>query len=216
MSKRLAPTRGNLVKLQKAIVQAQNGHDLLEQKRQVLMMELVRHIDSAKEIQKNVATVFEDAYKALQYANISLGIDTVEDIAHSVPTTGEIVVRLHSVMGVEIPDIDPLDCSIKPSYSFHGSTGAMDKAYLSFRSVLLMLLRLAEVETSVYRLAVQIRKTHRRVNALEKVVIPSSKEEAIFINSVLEEGDREDFVRMKMAKRNRELREEEAGKEETQ
>ena len=62
--------------------------------------------------------------------------------------------------------------------------------------------RLAEVETSVYRLAVQIRKTFRRVNALEKVVIPSNKRTLAWIANVLEENDREDFTRMKMARKN--------------
>jgi V/A-type H+-transporting ATPase subunit D len=204
MAKKLAPTRGNLVKLEKSVKQAESGHDLLEQKRQVLMMELVKHIDSAKKIQRDVSDVFAKAYRALERANLSLGIDTVEDIAHSVPLTSEIIVRLHSVMGVEIPDIDELDETVKPSYSFYGSTSAMDDAYQSFRQVLMILAKLAEVETSVYRLAVQIRKTHRRVNALEKVVIPSGRAEAVFINSVLEEGDREDFVRMKIAKESRE------------
>lgn len=204
MPKRSAPTRGNLVKLEKSMVQAQEGHDLLEQKRQVLMMELVKHIDTAKNVQKDVSTIFQTAYDALQRANISLGIDTVEDIARSVPQTNDIVVRLQSIMGVEIPDIDEMGVSLEPSYSFHGSTGAMDDAYFSFRKVLALLVKLAEVETSVYRLAVQIRKTHRRVNALEKVVIPLGRAEAVFINSVLEESDREDFVRMKMAKQNRE------------
>jgi V/A-type H+-transporting ATPase subunit D len=189
------------------MAQAKNGHDLLEQKRQVLMMELVKHIDAAKTLQNDVSEVFADAYKALQRANVSLGIDTVEDIARSVPLTDEIVVRLRSVMGVEIPDIDELDSSMNPSFSFYGSTGAMDEAYLCFRRVLMVLLRLAEVETSVYRLAVQIRKTHRRVNALEKVVIPTGKAESIFIESVLEEGEREDFVRMKIAKRLRQRKE---------
>lgn len=204
MVKRLAPTRGNLVKLQKSMIQAQNGHDLLEQKRQVLMMELVKHIDVAKSVQKDVPNVFQNAYDALQRANISLGIDTVEDIARSVPRVEELVVRLRSVMGVEILEIDELPLSVKPSYSFHGSTSAMDDAYVSFHKVLLIILQLSMVETSVYRLAVQIRKTHRRVNALEKVVIPADKAESIFIEDVLEEGDREDFVRMKIAKSNRE------------
>ncbi|MDR1966201.1 MAG: V-type ATP synthase subunit D [Synergistaceae bacterium] len=204
MARRIAPTRGNLVKLQKSMAQAENGHDLLEQKRQVLMLELVRHIDSARDLQRDVIKTFEDSYKALQIANISLGIDTVEDIADSIPSTDEIVVRLRSVMGVEIPDIDEIDPSIKPGYSFINSTAAMDDAYLSFRKVLSTLLKLAEVETSVYRLAVQIRRTHRRVNALEKVVIPSDKEKIAFINGVLEESEREDFVRMKIAKENRE------------
>lgn len=203
MAKRLAPTRGNLVKLEKSIRQAQNGHDLLEQKRSVLMMELVKYIDVAKTVQKDVPTVFAGAYGALQRANISLGIDTVEDIAGTVPVVENLVVRLRSVMGVEIPEIDELSLDVKPSYSFRGSSSAMDDAYQSFHRVLLLILQLAMVETGVFRLAVQIRKTHRRVNALEKVVIPSGYEDIRFINGVLEEGEREDFVRMKAAKRNR-------------
>ena len=200
MATRVPPTRGNLVKLKKALAQAESGHDLLEQKRQVLMLELVSHIDSARDLQTNVIKTFEDSYAALREANISLGIDTVEDIAASVPITDEVVVRLRSVMGVEIPDIDEIDCSVRPCYSLIGSTSAMDSAHISYRRLLAVLLRLAEVETSVYRLAVQIRRTHRRVNALEKVVIPANKRDCAFINAALEEGEREDFVRMKIAK----------------
>lgn len=180
---------------------AQSGHDLLDQKRQVLMMELVRYIDSARTIQQDVEHIFNEAYEALQRANISLGIETVQDISESVPITSDITVRLHSVMGVEIPDIDPLSGETVPSYSFHGSSGAMDAAYSGFRKVMALLARLAEVETSVYRLAVQIRKTHRRVNALEKVVIPSNMADIRFISDVLEEGEREDFTRMKLAQK---------------
>ena len=207
MVKKLAPTRGNLVKIQRSVIQAQNGHNLLEQKRQVLMMELVRHIEVAKKIQSDVASIFQDAYGALQRANISLGIDAVEDIATAIPTTADIVIRLRSIMGVEIPDIDSIDTQPLPSYSYHGSSGAMDEAYEKFRRVLGLIIELAEVETSVYRLAVQIRKTHRRVNALEKVAIPSALQEMRFISDVLEEGEREDFVRMKKAKENRMQRE---------
>lgn len=213
MAKRVAPTRGNLVKMQRAVIQAQNGHDLLEQKRQVLMMELVKYMDAAKTLQQDVARVFAEAYAALQRANISIGIDTVEDIAASVPRSADIVIRLHSVMGVELPETDEVSAEIAPSYSLHSSTGAMDDAYRSFRHVYKMLLRLAEIETSVYRLAVQIRKTHRRVNALEKVVIPANMAEIAFISDVLEESDREDFSRMKAAKHMREMREAEPNPE---
>lgn len=63
-----------------------------------------------------------------------------------------------------------------------------------------MLSQLAEVENAVYRLAVQVRRTNRRVNALEKVVIPATMASIAEISSVLEESEREDFVRMKTAK----------------
>ena len=167
------------------------------------MMELMRHMDAAKALQKDMASVFSSAYESLQRANVSLGIDTVEEIAQSVPVVSDITVRLRSVMGVEIPEVDPVDPTPTPSYSFHGSSSAMDKAYLRAREVLSLLARLAEVETSVYRLAVQVRKTYRRVNALEKVVIPSNREAMAAISDVLDEGEREDFVRMKIAKEHR-------------
>ncbi len=201
MATKLAPTKGNLVNLTRSMKMAQSGHDLLDQKRQVLMMELVRYIDAAKTIQRDVERVFKEAYEALQKANVSLGKDNVEDISEAVPLTSDITVRLRSVMGVEIPDVDPLSDKTVPSYSFYGSSGAMDAAYSKFRKVMVLLARLAEVETSVYRLAVQIRKTHRRVNALEKVVIPSNQADIRYISDVLEEGEREDFTRMKMAQK---------------
>lgn len=186
--------------MSRSLLLAQKGHDLLEQKRQILMMELVRHIEETKAVQRDLASVFASAYKALERANISLGIDAVEDIAHAIPEETRFVIRLRSVMGVEIPEVDELEEKLEPSYSFFGTSGALDAAYLAFRQVLHLLSRLAEAETSIYRLALQIRKTHRRVNALEKVAIPFYRSMIATIESAVEEGEREDFVRMKITK----------------
>jgi len=201
MSEKMAPTRGNLVQARKAYVIAKTGKDLLEQKRQVLMMELVGQIESAREIQSDVSRVFDTAYRALERANTSIGIDMVEAIAMAIPEEDRLTVRLRSIMGVEIPEIDPLPGDIRPCYSFWQTSGSMDNAFREFKGVLALLLRLAEVETSVYRLAVQVRKTHRRVNALEKVAIPYYQDVMADIVGVLEEQEREDFVRMKIAKK---------------
>ena len=200
MNGKIASTRGNLIRMSRSLLLAQKGHDLLEQKRQILMMELVRHIEEAKVVQKDMAQVFSSAYKALERANISLGIDTVEEVAHAIPEETRFIIRLRSVMGVEVPEVDELEGKLEPSYSFFGTSGALDEAYLAFRQVLHLLSRLAEVETSIYRLAFQIRKTHRRVNALEKVAIPFYRSAIAVMESALEEGEREDFVRMKIAK----------------
>lgn len=201
MAGKVVPTRGNLVRLARSLDLARKGHDLLEQKRQVLMMELTTTIAAARDLQKEVASVFAEAYDALQKANVSLGIETVEEIAHSIPEERRFAIRLHSVMGVEIPEVDPIEPKTSPAFSFWETSGSMDVAYLAFRKVLAVLAKLAEVENAVYRLAVQIRRTHRRVNALEKIVIPTTLSTLASISSVLEEGEREDFVRMKTAKK---------------
>ena len=200
MGKKIAPTRGNLLRVHRALQLARRGPDRLEQERQVLMMALLRHMDRAAEIQQDMAEIFSTAYHALQHANISVGIDTVQEISRAVPESDQFVVRLRSVMGVDIPEVDPISESCPPCYSFQGTSGAVDRAFLAFHRVLVLVARLAEVETSVYRLAVQIRKTHRRVNALEKVVIPQYGAAVAAIGAVLEEGDREDFARMKISK----------------
>ncbi|MBO8154259.1 V-type ATP synthase subunit D [Thermovirga sp.] len=200
MAVKVVPTRGNLFKLVRKLRMARKGHGLLEQKRQILMLELSSTIAKARKVQKEVAEVFEDAYSALQRANISLGVETVEEIAHSIPEEQRFVIRLRSVMGVEIPEVDPLEPKTTPAYSFLETSSSMDEAYLAFCRVRSMLSQLAEVENAVYRLAVQVRRTNRRVNALEKVVIPATMASIAEISSVLEESEREDFVRMKTAK----------------
>ena len=200
MAVKVVPTRGNLFKLVRKLRMARKGHGLLEQKRQILMLELSSTIAKARKVQREVAEVFKDAYSALQRANISLGVETVEEIAHSIPEEQRFVIRLRSVMGVEIPEVDPLEPKTTPAYSFLETSSSMDEAYLAFCRVRSMLSQLAEVENAVYRLAVQVRRTNRRVNALEKVVIPATMASIAEISSVLEESEREDFVRMKTAK----------------
>ena len=200
MAVKVVPTRGNLFKLVRKLRMARKGHGLLEQKRQILMLELSSTIAKARKLQREVAEVFKDAYSALQRANTSLGVETVDEIAHSIPEEQRFVIRLRSVMGVEIPEVDPLEPKTTPAYSFLETSSSMDEAYLAFCRVRSMLSQLAEVENAVYRLAVQVRRTNRRVNALEKVVIPATMASIAEISSALEESEREDFVRMKTAK----------------
>ena len=202
MTQKIAPTRGNMVKFASSLKLARKGRDLLEQKRTILLMELTGKIREARDLQRDLELVFSDAYFSLQMAGLSVGIDNVEELAYSVPEVQDFTIRLHFVMGVEIPKVDPMEKPPVPCYSFLGTSGALDAAYSRAQDVLALIARLAEVETSVYRLAVQIRKTFRRVNALEKVVIPSNKRTLAWIANVLEENDREDFTRMKMARKN--------------
>jgi len=130
MKNDVTPTRGNMAKTATALRLAVKGHDLLEQKRQVLMMELVDLIKEGRKVQEDLHLIFANAYSALQMANLSLGIDTVEEIAASVPEESGFTIRLRSLMGVEIPEVDPVDPDPVPCYSFRGTSGAMDNAYV--------------------------------------------------------------------------------------
>jgi V/A-type H+-transporting ATPase subunit D len=192
-----------MTRIQAALKLARRGHDLLEQKRKILMGELMGRIKEVREIQDSMLSIFGEAYFSLQMANITMGIDSVEQIALLVPEENRFIVRLRSVMGIDIPEVDRITPNLSPVYSMGGSaTGAssvLDDAYVNARRVVALIARLAEIETSVYRLAVQIRKTLRRVNALEKVFIPRSENEVKLIAAVLDENEREDLTRIKLS-----------------
>jgi V/A-type H+-transporting ATPase subunit D len=205
MSYKAAATRSNMTRIQSALKLAKRGHDLLEQKRRILMGELMGRVEEVREVQSSMRSIFGEAYFSLQMANIAMGIDSVEKIALGVPEENRFVVRLRSVMGIDVPDVDRIEPNLSPIYSMGGgvmdASSVLDNAYVNARRVVALIARLAEIETSVYRLAIQIRKTLRRVNALEKVFIPRSEEQIKLIASALDENEREDLTRIKLSNR---------------
>lgn len=203
MAEKFIATRSNMTRIQAALKLARRGHGLLEQKRRILMGELMGRIKEVKEVQESVHSVFGEAYFDLQMANISMGIDSVEKIALLIPEEERFVVRLRSVMGIDIPTVDRIEPNLAPAYSMGGTatgtSSVLDNAYVNARKVVSLIARLAEIETSVYRLAIQIRKTVRRVNALEKIFIPRSESQIRQIAAALDENEREDLTRIKLS-----------------
>lgn len=199
----ISPTKSNLLATRRALVLAREGQTLLDRKRNVLVREIMQLIDAAREIQDSIETVFARAYDGLQKASLSMGIESVQEIALSVEDIDDLSIHLRSVMGVEVPSVGAIDTGIAPSYGFMRTNATLDKARKAFRKALSLIARLSEIETTVYRLAVEIRKTQKRVNALENILIPNYEEAVRFIVSYIEESERDDFFRMKRLKARR-------------
>lgn len=196
------PTKGNLMAAKKSLDLAKVGFDLLDRKRNILIRETMAMIDSAGEIQRQIDSTYAEAYRALQYANVTLGI--CDWAAQSVPIENGVSIAFRSVMGVEIPTVsfDPLP--IRNYYGFQNTNALLDEAFLKFDSVKKLTVKLAEIENSVYRLADAIKKTQKRANALKNIVIPRFTESIKFISEALEEKEREEFARMKVIKMTKE------------
>lgn len=173
----------------------------MDKKRNILIRELMELIDKADSIQKEILVTYETAYKALEAANIELGINYVMESASSVPTEESIAIKSRSIMGVEIPHIDYDKNSISPTYSFYGSSLNLDKARVAFEKVKELSIELAAIENSAYRLATNVKKTQKRANALQNITIPTFTERVKSISNALEEKEREEFTRLKVIKR---------------
>lgn len=196
------PTKGNLIQAKNSLLLARQGQELMEKKRNILIRELMELIDEAKDIQSEIDKTFTKAYQALQRATIEMGIRSVEELAHAVPVEDSIRIKTRSIMGTEIPLVEHNVESGRMMYAFHSTRESMDRAKRNFERVKELTIRLSMLEISAYRLAVNIRKTQKRANAMKNVTIPLYSERVRTITNALEEKDREEFTRLKMIKRN--------------
>ncbi len=197
---KITPTKANLIKSKNSLQFAKKGYELLDKKRTVLIREMMSLIDVAGELQDKIDTTFTDAYEALKLANITMGSQYVEEIAQSIEKESDYQILFKSVMGVEVPIIRREEKPFSTEYGFFRTSPAFDKAVINFIKIRSLIYELAEVENSVYKLAMEIKKTQKRANALDKIQIPRYESTIKYIDEVLQEKEREDFFRLKRVK----------------
>lgn len=196
----IAPTRTNLIRIKKELRFAREGYEILDRKREVLTTELVRVAKEADLLQKEVFELLETAYGAMEKARLVMGSDHVEWAALAANKTVDVHVKLRGIMGVAIPVIESRGEPLKLLYSPADTAAALDEASAAFREVLIRVPQLSMLTTTVWRLARELRKTQRRVNALQHIFIPAYEQTVAFIVSSLEEREREETFRLKLLK----------------
>lgn len=192
------PTKSNLIATQKSLELALLGYELMDRKKNILVREMMQLVDSAKTIRAEINECYERAYHYLRLANITLGF--CESFARTVPVDDTLDIDFKSVMGVEIPIIKTGEQKIEPYFGLASTNSYLDSAYISFIEAKKKTAVLAEVESGVYRLADAVKKTRKRANALNNIMIPRFNETIKFISESLDEKEREDFTRLKVIK----------------
>jgi len=196
----VAPTRTNLLNLRRDLEFANEGYELLEQKREILVVELKGLTARAVEAQRKVDEELAKAFAALQEAQLVSGNIGVSFASRAVNVETDISLRERRIMGVRIPVVNAVIKDNAPYYGPQATSVWTDEAVVRFKNALGAIARLAEARISLVRLAREIQKTIRRVNALEKVFIPDYRETLKYIEDSLEESDREAFFILKLVK----------------
>ncbi len=197
-----APTKTNLLRLRNDLKFAQQGYELLDQKRNILIIELLALVDQTSDFQSRVENMLTKAYEALEETVFDMGKLKVQYLTGAVHITTDITIRTRRVMGVSLPVIETQFKEHSPYYSPMGTSFWIDSSLYFFKEVLKLLGKLSELKISVLRLANEVKKTIRKVNALEKIAIPDLEETVHYIESRLEENERDMIILMKMVKRN--------------
>jgi V/A-type H+-transporting ATPase subunit D len=196
----IPPTRAAWLELRQNLEQAKQGHQLLKRKQEVLSHELLGLIEDAEQAEGEMQQRVEAAITALLAARMRMGSERLRWASQAQSAEIRVEMTTRTIMGVTVPLLQG-DVRSKPlSYGLGDTSVALDEARLGWIEVAENLAHWVETVTTVWRLGHELQRTRRRVNALEYVVIPRYEAAIAHIQSVLEEQEREEFMRAKRVK----------------
>ncbi len=209
----VTPTRAELLSVMRKIRLAERGHRILKMKREVLILELVRLARLAKGLRTTIGATHRQARHTLAIAEMMEGSFGVMVASVSVEEVPEFRSGRRSVMGLRLPVYEA--ASVKKSltdrgYGLLGTSSVIDEAAESYEELVTLLVQLAEYEISIRLILGEIGKTTRRVNALEKKLIPDLRGKRDWIVMQRDELERGEFSRRFFSRKARAVREEDA------
>ncbi len=201
MAKNIAPTKANLFALRKDLKFAKSGCDLLHQKRDVLVMELMNVVSGFADVEKRIGVSLTGALDHYENAALDMGRHAMRRAEAASSAEREVRMDNYSVMGITLSHVT-LDREHAPGFvGMLGTSTSFDQTIASLDQLQDVLAEHIEMVSSIWRIATEIEKTQRRINALENIFIPRTENMIKWIKSVMEENEREDMFRMKLLKR---------------
>ncbi len=200
------PTKLELIRIRRSLQVAQNVYRILEDKRDILVRRLNELIEEAEGARRKLIEPLMKAYDALHESLLSMGPLRLQSIVANIPETVSVRAKSRTIIGINIPIVESDGGKIELTYGFADTSVSLDEAASMFRELVSIICKAAELENAIFRLADELKKTQRLLNALEHVVIPRYREAIKFISMRLDEREREDFVKLKHIKRRLELR----------
>ncbi len=204
MADDVKPTRSEELRLKESIELAENGHEILEKKRDGLIHEFMQIVDEAKASREQLSSTFSEAREDLKLAEVYDGREQLTANAAGSELDDTVLFDQENIMGVVVPEIE-FSSQVRRSpdergYSISSSTSRIDKAADQYEKLLEQAVKAAEIQTKVKKMLDEIEKTKRRVNALEHKVIPEMQESLDEVSQTLMEREREETFRMKKVK----------------
>jgi V/A-type H+-transporting ATPase subunit D len=195
-----SPTRMNLMTRRTQLGLALRGVDLLQKKRDALVREFFALIHETLEARRQLNAAGQEANMALLLAKAFDGPQWVEVLSLSAPIISDARAELENVWGTRVPRLAvewPRGATTSP-LSVGGRTLT---AQVAFQRLSQVLLWVANTESRLRRIAEEIKKTARRVNALDQAVIPGIRSQIHYIHQVLDQQEQEDIFRLKRIKK---------------
>ncbi|MEN3048141.1 MAG: V-type ATP synthase subunit D [Candidatus Caldarchaeales archaeon] len=194
-------TRLELLRLRRSLRTAERVYRILEDKRDVLVRRINELIDEAQELREALSAKLSEAYQELIAAYLKSGPGAIQTITSTLPETVKVKVGSYTMMGIQVPTVELEQASFPLPYGFLETSVHLDEASRKLRSVIGDVCRAAAIENAIFRIAEELKRTQRLLNALEYVIMPRYRSAIKEIAMSLEESDRDYFVKLKHIKR---------------
>lgn len=196
----VTPTKGNLLRLREEFLFTREGFKLLDEKKKVLISEIMKLIQEADESRKRFEVKVRDLLELFKKVVVFSGSTVVSTAGLACRGDYQLEVLDRSFMGVIYQTIK-FSRDLKPRHSLTGTSPSFDDLQIFFQDFLQEMFRLIELESKLWRLGAELRKLMKRVNALENIFLPQYRETIKSIEETLEEVDREEYFLRKTLKR---------------
>jgi len=203
------PTKNTLLSLKNQVRFLEEGHALLERKRELLTRLVYRHIDEYRAQRAQVQAAIKQAYHWMSICFLRMGSRSLHQAGLGMKPSIEIDIIPKRSLGVEYPALNARELPAQP-VGLLGTDASFDEARKQLTTLALQLARLSEAEIALGRLMAEQRKARKRVNALKYNIIPKYRNTIRYIESVLEEEERNVLFQIKLL-RERENREADRG-----
>jgi len=200
----VSPTRMNSLIKKTQIALAKEGAELLKTKRDALMQEFMNLMHPMVSFRERISDSSKDAFMSLVMAKAVDGVEALRSVAMAAHRDIDLDVQLKKLWGVDVPEVkgrNILRGPLSRGYSPTGVSSRIDETAEKYEKLVNLIIEMASVEIKFKKLAREIKKTNRRVNALEQRMIPNLKAQLKFIRSALDEREREDVFRLKRLKK---------------
>jgi V/A-type H+/Na+-transporting ATPase subunit D len=206
MADNIAPTRSNLLQRRDQLKLAIRGADLLKRKRDALIGEFFDLVKVSLQARRALTKASQEAYLSLFLANAWDGPEAVRSLALASGGAVEVDIKVENLFGVKVPQVQAPTFSTELPFSPVGAGARTLDAAAQFTALTEALIRVAATETRLRRIGEEIKKTSRRVNALEQLVIPNIARQIKGIRSVLDQRALEEVTVLKRIKSKLEAR----------
>lgn len=194
---KIPPTKSVLLDLKRQVSFLEQGHSLLERKKELLTRLVYERLAQYRKLRNEARQNLQNAYHWLSITHMRMGSNKLRLVAIGLPLGMKVNILPRSSLGVEYPSVESESLPLQP-VGLIGTDSSLDETRARLAEMAVALARLGEAETALWRLLEEQRKTQKRVNALKYNVIPKYKNTINFVESALEEEERNTLFQIKL------------------